>query len=71
MKKAVTKITPQATGEEGQEPMGSLIVRWLEAQSLEDRLAFFDEVTNIFCPECGNFHPSEVQPCVCWNCEEE
>lgn len=46
-------------------PMGTLIVRWLEGQTLDQRLAFFDEVTNIFCPSCGKFHPSETTPCTC------
>jgi hypothetical protein len=67
----LTKTAETSKEVEEDEPMGTLIVRWLEGQKLEARLAFFDEVTNIFCPECGRFHPSETQPCTCWDCEDE
>jgi hypothetical protein len=46
-------------------PMGELIVRWMEGQSLGARLAFLDEITAVFCPACGRFHPEDEIICMC------
>jgi hypothetical protein len=46
-------------------PMGELVVRWMEGQTLEQRLQFLDEITAVFCPSCGNFNPEDQFLCPC------
>jgi len=44
-------------------PMGSLVVEWLEGQTMEARVEFFDVVTHHFCHQCGFRKPKGVDFC--------